>query len=173
MLPPRLSSLLALRPSSLCPSPSMLAVSPEALAGHFQMHQIKKTVAEKVSVVITNSSRSIMVPSWVGGSCSSRSPSHAIRMPHGIGRRRRQAKDVEANEYSAEFCGQGARRGEESCQAERMRPETTLTALSTAWTGGLEPATRYSGRGKWIGRAGIEPAARWPSFMSIPTMMYL
>jgi len=54
------------------------------------MHQIKNTVAEKVSVVITNSSRSIMIASLLGSSCCSRSPSLATRMPSGIGRRRRQ-----------------------------------------------------------------------------------
>src|SRR5437763_16658288 len=104
MLPPRLSSWPALRPSSLSPSPSIPARSSEVLDGHFQIHQIKKTVAEKVSVEITNSSRSITVPSWLSGSCCIRSLYNAIRMPRGIGRRRRQAQDAEANECSAEFC---------------------------------------------------------------------
>src|SRR5207249_10557081 len=90
-IPLPLSSLFALRQSSLSPSPSIPARSSEVLESHFQIHQIKKTVAEKVSVEITNSSRSIMVPSWVGGPCCIRSLYNAIRMPRGIGRRRRQA----------------------------------------------------------------------------------
>jgi len=41
----------------------MPAASPEAREVHFQMRQIKKIVAVKLSVEIRNSSRILMVPS--------------------------------------------------------------------------------------------------------------